>query len=352
MGRTTNRKHTHHSSNSQKSSSSSSSSSSSRRSHISDAVAAVAVDAITASTNPIGRKLQLQQHCLTAKNIIRPETIKGSDDVGNFYASHAELELVQAKNKADWYAANDQYWITGGYGGKTDDECMVGDGGGEEDGQEGLDFLDRLISSRQQQKQQQQPQNPAATSKQNLFAKAIDCGAGVGRITKHILLRRYDSVRLIEADPVLSKRSRAYLGRKRAGRCTFTCSRLEELDLDALYGGCPGADLIWLQWTLQYLTDLDAVKTLKNLSGILMAKTGILVIKENRPYGMARSDRFHMETPICSGRYDITRSDAHHRLLFQRAGLQVDFAEQGVETNTYAVSLVTGAAAEKQATKK
>ena len=198
---------------------------------------------------------------------------------------------------------------------------MIGDGGGESDGVEGLAFLDRLI----------------LVSPSIKFARAIDAGAGVGRVTKHILLKRYDTVQLIEADSGWSKRSKSYLGRKRAARCTFTCSRIEELHPDS--DDSRRIDLVWLQWTLQYLTDADAVETLQNLAARLILRTGILIVKENRPFGAARQDRFQMDTPGVSGRYDITRSDDHHRLLFQRAGLTVNQTEEGVETNTYALSL-------------
>jgi SAM-dependent methyltransferase len=252
-----------------------------------------------------------------AARLVHPDSIKGVDDAGNYYASHSELEAVQLLNRTCWYQANKQFWIYGGYGGLTDDEAMIGDEGGVTDGEEGLNFLDRLISLR-----------PTVRC-----CNAIDAGAGVGRITKLILLKRFENVRLIEADSQISKRSRVYLGRKRAERCTFTCSRLEESD----FGG-QDVDLVWLQWTLQYLTDADVVCTLVSIGKVLSGKNGILVVKENRPYGSARSDRFQMETPSLSGRYDITRTDAHHRLLFQRAGLQVDLAEVGEETNTYAVS--------------
>mmetsp|Transcript_7342 Transcript_7342/g.17456 ORF Transcript_7342/g.17456 Transcript_7342/m.17456 type:complete len:271 (-) Transcript_7342:123-935(-) len=104
------------------------------------------------------------------------------------------------------------------------------------------------------------------------------------------------------------------------------------------------ADLVWLQWTLQYLTDADAVRALRGLADALVAGTGFLVVKENRPYGLARTDRFQMETPVVSGRYDITRTDDHHRLLFEMAGLAVDLAEEGEETNTYALVVKPAAA--------
>lgn len=205
---------------------------------------------------------------------------------------------------------------------------MIGDDGGEADGEEGLAFLDRLRAG----------DGDRNATRPLGSGRAVDAGAGVGRVTKLVLLKRYDNVRLVEADPGWSRRSRAYLGRKRSeGRCTFTCARLEELGTDVISGWGAPMDLIWLQWTLQYLTDSDAVETLRNLAGGLVEGTGFLIVKENRPYGGARHDRFQLETPGCSGRYDLTRTDDHHRFLFQRAGLVVDLAEEGVETNTYAL---------------
>ena len=262
-----------------------------------------------------------------ATPLIHGDSIKGCDDVGNYFNTQAELATHQEMHRDIWYATNNDWWRHdkgGGYGGSTDEEAMIGDRGGEADGIEGLAFLDRVImeSSLQNNKIK--------------FVKAIDAGAGVGRVTKLILLKRYDTVQLVEADSGWSKRSKIYLGRKRSARCTFTCSRIEELLPDR--DDSRSVNLIWLQWTLQYLTDADVVITLEKLAACLIPRTGILIVKENRPYGAARADRFQMDTPVGSGRYDITRSDNHHRWLFQRAGLTVSQTEEGVETNTYALN--------------
>ncbi len=247
---------------------------------------------------------------------------------------------MQHLNKSSFYLSNDLFWSDGGYGGKTDDEMMVGDEGAIEDGEEGLAFLDRYLAG--------EGQRPISPFKPLPTHNAMDAGAGVGRLTKFILLKRYDAVRLVEADDALSKRSRAYLGHKRAGRCTFTCARVESLSFQESgsnrdksgrsgAGGSGGNDLVWLQWMMQYLTDVDAVQALRSLSSSLVPGTGFMIVKENRPYGLARRDRFQMDTPKVSGRYDITRTDKHHRLLFDMAGLAVDLTEEGVETNTYAL---------------
>ena len=155
-----------------------------------------------------------------------------------------------------------------------------------------------------------------------------------------VLLKRYDTVRLVEADPNWSRRSQVYLGRKRSKGCTFVCSRLEDIQPQTVIAWGEPADVVWLQWTLQYLTDQDAIRTLKSLASSLVIGTGVLIVKENRPYAPARLDRFQMDTPDGPHeRYDLTRTDMHHRLLFQKAGLIVDLNEMGVETNTYALVL-------------
>lgn len=206
---------------------------------------------------------------------------------------------------------------------------MIGDDGAEADGEEGLAFLDRwMVLARTTQ------------NKKLVTKRAIDAGAGVGRVTKLVLLKRYDTVRLVEADPNWSRRSQVYLGRKRSKGCTFVCSRLEDIQPQTVIAWGEPADVVWLQWTLQYLTDQDAIRTLKSLASSLVIGTGVLIVKENRPYAPARLDRFQMDTPDGPHeRYDLTRTDMHHRFLFQKAGLIVDLNEMGVETNTYALVL-------------
>ena len=265
--------------------------------------------------------------------LIHPENIKGVDEDGRFYNSYDALTSEQTERRDEFYGANKLYWEHGGCLAKNDDEAMVGDSDGIEDAVEGLSFLDRLLADDHDKLQ------PGHKRK---FLHAVDAGAGVGRITKHVLLKRYDEVRLVEGDEGWSKRSKVYLGRKRASRCTFSNQRLHILSgADVRNWGEP-ADLVWIQWTLQYLTDDDVVDCLRTLVGGLRAGSGVLVVKENRPFGSAREDRFQMDLPEgLNGRYDITRPDSHHRYLFQKAGLVVCLMDRGVETNTYALKAET-----------
>lgn len=265
------------------------------------------------------------------------------DDDGNFYASHSDLISLQNENRTAWYAANEAFWATGGYGGSTDEEAMVGDKSGEQDGEEGLAFLDRVLLRCSGGDNHTEHSNYSSGVVDDAVAvrkrTAVDVGAGVGRVTKAVLLKRCGSVHLLEGNSHLSHQSKTYLGRKRSDRCTFTCIKLEMLHADDIFSKWKDepADIVWCQWTLQYLTDDDVVIALRALARGLVSETGYLIVKENRPFGHARDDRFQLETPDVSGRYDICRTDGQHRLLFGLAGLVVVLCEEGEETNTYAL---------------
>lgn len=238
----------------------------------------------------------------------------GSDDVGRAYATLGDLWLYQCLEREALYAANAAWWAAGGYGGATDECTMIGDEDSAVETAESASFLNGLIQRRRL-----------------CIRAALDGGAGVGRVTKYVLLKRAGHVTLLEPDVAISKQSRRYLGKKRAASCDFLIARLED------YAPQPGTfDLVWVQWVLQYLIDADAVRALRQLATGLTA-TGCIVLKENRPYlpGTDHS-QFVMDTPGGENkRFDITRSDAHHQALFRLAGVTVAECHRGLETNTW-----------------
>ncbi|XP_063288716.1 N-terminal Xaa-Pro-Lys N-methyltransferase 1 [Pelobates fuscus] len=104
---------------------------------------------------------------------------------------------------------------------------------------------------------------------------ALDCGAGIGRITKRLLLPVFKSVDMVDiTDDFLSK-AKSYLGEdaKRIGN--FYCCGLQEFTPE------PNRyDLIWIQWVIGHLTDAHLVEFLKRCKSGLQPN-GIIVIKDN-----------------------------------------------------------------------
>lgn len=245
---------------------------------------------------------------------LRTPVIGGHNDSSHLFGSLEELWADQRANRAHYYAANHEWWEDGGYGGANDDEAMIGDGGSDADIEHSLSFL-RTVFARCPRVRR---------------ARAMDGGAGVGRVTKNVLLKAFESVHLLEGSDALSKHSRRYLGNKRAQRCTFAHAKMQD------FAPMPGAfALVWLQWSLQYLIDEDVVAFLRACAASL-ERHGVLVVKENRPSWNGKASRFEFDTPLGpNARFDITRPDAHHAWLFAQAGLAVAHSEHFEETTAW-----------------
>ena len=119
------------------------------------------------------------------------------------------------------------------------------------------------------------------------FEAALDCGAGIGRITEGLLLHRCEIVDLLEPSPKLLEEARSRLLCE--GLCKPKASFDGQLGLArnfiqrSLQNLCtlPDCyDLIWVQWVLLYLTDADVVEALQCLHRALRP-SGVIVVKEN-----------------------------------------------------------------------
>ncbi|CAI5735377.1 unnamed protein product [Hyaloperonospora brassicae] len=140
---------------------------------------------------------------------------------------------------------------------------------------------------------------------------AADCGAGIGRVSKLLLTPMFDHVDLVEQSARLLRAVPQYFGPNETLRARVRdlyCMGLQDFEpARASY------DLIWMQWVLVHLTDLDLVRYLKRCKEALTS-SGFIVVKENifqtaEPYDLDRQDS------------SITRSAVYYKSLFQQAGL-------------------------------
>lgn len=104
---------------------------------------------------------------------------------------------------------------------------------------------------------------------------ACECGAGIGRVSKGLLLPLgISQCDLVEPSPRLISSAPDYLG-DFASKCRFFCTGLQDFQPKA-----NSYDLIWMQWMIGYLTDDDLVHFLQRCMTALR-KGGIVVIKDN-----------------------------------------------------------------------
>ena len=108
-------------------------------------------------------------------------------------------------------------------------------------------------------------------------SKSCECGAGIGRITKGLMIplgiSKFD---LVETSSRLLQCAPEYIGEKHMQQCTLINKGLQDFHPkgEGIY------DIIWIQWVIGYLTDWDLVSFLHRM-GKALRPGGVIVIKDN-----------------------------------------------------------------------
>ncbi|KAF7653045.1 hypothetical protein LDENG_00088040 [Lucifuga dentata] len=142
---------------------------------------------------------------------------------------------------------------------------------------------------------------------------ALDCGAGIGRITKRLLLPLFHTVDLVDVTQEFLDKAKTYLGEegKRVGN--YFCSGLQDFVPES---GC--YDVIWIQWVIGHLTDNHLVEFLRRCRSALRPN-GLIVIKDNVSYEGVVPDE--VDSSVCRD-LEIVHS------LVGQAGLRIIHEEQ------------------------
>ena len=228
----------------------------------------------------------------------------GRDAAKREYASAGEFWERRGGSDEEWYARSTAHWaavaadVSGMLGGLAELHAP--------DVRASLAFIDELRAGGGGEGG---AGGAAAAAPLRADGVALDCGAGIGRVAGAVLLERFAAVELLEpnADFVA------------AARGALPAARLAACHTVALQAFAPPAGrayaVVWVQWTLNYLTDDDVAAFLRRAAAAL-EPGGAVVVKES----VAREGRgFYADASEAS----ITRTDAHFREIFERAGLAV-----------------------------
>ena len=215
----------------------------------------------------------------------------GHDGNGTEYSSISEL-WESHPEESTWYTKAMEYWssqdasingVLGGFG-----DLHPADLAGSEL------FLNQVA-------QQYHPIGPIGA----------DCGAGVGRITQFLLSKKMERIDIIEPCTKLIEQAKIDLPK------TMSKTQIGEyvnLPLQTWTPAVGEYDLLWHQWVLLYLTDVDCVKYLERCRQGLTTN-GIICVKEN----VALKGQFLVDRDDNS----VTRTLEQYNELFKAAGLRV-----------------------------
>jgi len=177
-------------------------------------------------------------------------------------------------------------------------------------------------------------------------SRALDLGAGIGRVTRDVLLPLLDEVVLVEpVQKFLAKArdsSKSWPGISGSTKhVSFVLQPLQKFDPGAplrsstTFEGCPlserqlddtGYDVIWMQWCLGHLHDEGLVALLRRCKAALRkplpadgTRKGTIFVKENC---CADSDGQPLVS-FCSEDSTLTRSNLAWLAAFAAAGLTI-----------------------------
>lgn len=171
--------------------------------------------------------------------------------------------------------------------------------------------------------------------------KALDVGAGIGRVTRDLLLPRYNVVDMLEQNEAYLAESFHYIAMtsdrhpgKGVVHRRIPCGMHQFAPDEPVTGQSyrNRYNLIWVQWCIIYLTDDDLVKFIHVCFDCLV-DGGVLCVKDNiAPRG---PNGFVLDKSDSS----VMRSDRYMKNLFARAGARVltEQLQPHFPQNTYPV---------------
>ncbi|XP_061095957.1 N-terminal Xaa-Pro-Lys N-methyltransferase 2 [Conger conger] len=138
---------------------------------------------------------------------------------------------------------------------------------------------------------------------------ALDCGCGIGRVTKNVLLPVFETMDMADmTEEFLLHAHESYLGSDNERIDIYYCYSLQELTPPL-----NKYDVIWMQWVACHLTDKDLMEFLIR-SKASLKPNGVIIIKDNMARQGCKLD------PVDSS---IIRHLDIMKIIIKKAGLEI-----------------------------
>lgn len=156
--------------------------------------------------------------------------------------------------------------------------------------------------------------------------RALDCGGGVGRVSKSFLLKKFKTVDILEQEPKFTAQINEYMGSLK--------ERVENIYTLGMQDFNPDErryNVIWIQWVIGHLTDSDLISFLARCKNSLV-DGGCICIKENVASGEHVFDEEDSS---------VTRTHEQFVALFKQANMDLVFTQpqKGFPSQLFTVNM-------------
>ncbi|KAF9318152.1 hypothetical protein BG000_003608 [Podila horticola] len=161
----------------------------------------------------------------------------------------------------------------------------------------------------------------------------LDCGAGIGRVTKQVLIKAFDHVDLVEGCPSFVNQAKeeylkAEIDSGKVGE--VRCQGLQHVQFEGT--AWEGRfDVIWCQWVLGHLTEDDLIAFFNRCKKGLKPGGMIFVKENNAKVGIVIDEEDS----------SMTRSDLVWKEMFEKSGLKLlrEDNQKGFPSGLFAVKM-------------
>ncbi|KAM9102550.1 LOW QUALITY PROTEIN: N-terminal Xaa-Pro-Lys N-methyltransferase 1-like [Sarcophilus harrisii] len=157
---------------------------------------------------------------------------------------------------------------------------------------------------------------------------AFNYGAGIGRITKRLLLPLFKVVDMVDVTEDFLIKAKTYLGEEGRRVRNYFCCGLQDFSPE------PNSyDVIWIQWVIGHLTDQHLDEFLRCKEGL--RPNGIIVIKDNMAQeGVIMDDG---DSSVCRDQEVVRRIVCHAGLNLLAEERQENFPDEIYQVYSFAM---------------
>eukprot|EP00475_Leptophrys_vorax_P005452 TRINITY_DN13294_c0_g1_i6.p1 TRINITY_DN13294_c0_g1~~TRINITY_DN13294_c0_g1_i6.p1 ORF type:complete len:183 (+),score=42.70 TRINITY_DN13294_c0_g1_i6:422-970(+) len=148
----------------------------------------------------------------------------------------------------------------------------------------------------------------------SLEGSVLDVGAGVGRVTRDLLSKYFQTIDLLDPSPRLLAQAEENLAHLNSQVRNFYTLEAKDFTFEGLQYDC-----VWIQWVSGYIPDFELKGFLIGAKDSLKDRNSFIVLKDN----LSNFEQYF----VSSNDFNTVRTEWQYLSLIHESGLEVIFRQ-------------------------